>query len=459
MTSDPASSATGRLSSLPDYPFLLSRLGIALQSGTPATLLFIDIDGIGDVNDRYGHALGDQALLAVCQRLGSALGLHSVLARFAGDEFLVLDEDAQHGRSAIELAERLIARLQQPLILEGRELHVGVTIGVAVSSPAQTRADELVRAAGIALREAKWTIRGSCLLFEPEMATRLTERLTLETELRRAIDRGELRVYYQPQVDLGSGRIAGVEALVRWEHPRRGLISAGTFVPLARQSGLIVPIGDWVLDEACRQLAMWRSELPAARRLNMAINVSAEQAAGRDFGERLVIASQRHGIPLNRLELEGIDWLTREDRDSVVAREALRRRKVGLVLDDFGASATSLLGLRDNPIDRVKIDRRFLTEVESDARARQLVESMVELAGVLGAGVSAVGVETPEQVAFLRAVRVDRAQGFNFVPPLPPMEIHSLLRADRGYELPPPLVLGRAFRRALPRTGTTGPLA
>lgn len=447
------------LNGLPDRFEFIARLGNALAGESPVAVLFIDVDGLKDVNDSFGHALGDQLLVAVCQRLTSVLPPDALLARFAGDEFLVLNPNARNSRDAAQLAERLIERLRQMFFVDGNEVRIGANVGVALSSPLLVRAEDLLRASDIALHEAKARGPGTFRIFELEMLSRLNDRLTLETELRRAIDRNELCAFYQPQVDLNSGAIVGVEALVRWQHPRRGLISAGEFVSIAEQTGLILPIGSWMLDEACRQVAKWRAAYPAGRRLAIAVNFSGRQLRQLAFVEDVVATANRHGIPINRLEFELTERAVVEDaQQHAAALQHLRRRKAKLVIDDFGTGYSSLRYLRGWPIDRVKIDRNFLADIELELQAQHLVEAMIELTRALGAEVTAEGVETPGQVALLRAFRVERAQGFSFSPPLPPAELGTLLRDDHRYVLPPPALLGRSSRRVLRRGTATGPL-
>lgn len=446
---------TGRLAALPDRALFVDQLAGALLEARPVTVLFLNIDGIGAANDRYGYALGDQLVTSIAQRLSGALPSPAMLARFGGDELLVLDPSATNNREATQLAERLIERLRQPLVVEGIELSVGVSVGIAVSSPALARPDDLLRAAGIALRDAKRGAPGGFCLHSADLSRQRADRLALEGDLRRALDRGELSVYYQPQVDLASGLIAGVEALVRWRHPRRGLLSAGSFVPIAEETRLIVPIGSWVLDEACRQAAEWRTQFLAARRLTIAVNFSEAQVDRPDFAELVAAASAKHGIPLNRLEVE------LPGSRAPLAAEALRmlrRRKLSVAIDHFGSDFGGLRRLRESPVDRVKIDRGFLLGIESDPRLQQLLEVMIDLAGVLGAQVTAEGVETAEQIAFLRAYHVDRAQGYSFSPPLSAGDLGELLRADRPYPIPDAAPIGRASRRARRRSGVTSSL-
>jgi EAL domain-containing protein (putative c-di-GMP-specific phosphodiesterase class I) len=333
--------------------------------------------------------------------------------------------------------------------LDGHEAYITASIGVTLSSGANTRAEDLLRAAEIALYQAKADGRSTFRVFESRMAERMTSRLGLETELRRALDRNELRLFYQPQVDLSTGAIVGAEALVRWEHPRRGLIAPGEFIPTAEQSGLIIPIGVWVLDEACRQTAEWRALGAAGRRLFIGINLAGRQLRHPDFIKSVLQAAMTAGLPLRRLELELTERAVVEDVEGATELfNQLKRHKIRLAIDDFGTGYCSLSSLRRWPVDVIKIDRSFLADIDHDAGSRQLIEAMVRLARALDADVTAEGIESPAQLAWCKSIGVSRGQGFCFAPPLPAAAFEELLKSDHHYPVSPTGALRQAnFRR------------
>jgi len=428
------------LTDLPNRTLFTDRLGDALTEVVahcrPLTVLFLDLDGFKRVNDSFGHAVGDRLLVAVGQRLAAGLGADATLARFGGDEFTVLLPEASTVRAAEAAAACLLERLRAPFLLEGREVFADASIGVAQSSPTLSRPEDLLRAADIALYQAKAAGRATYRTFESDMASHISARLELESELRRAVERGELRVYFQPEVDLMTGAIVGAEALVRWQHPRRGLLTPGEFVPIAEESELIVSIGGWVLSEACRQTLGWRALGPAAKRLVVSVNLTARQLRHPELIGEIRRATSGAGLSARQLKLEITERTVVDDAEgetSVLMR--LRRLGVKLAIDDFGTGYSSLGYLRRWPVDTLKIDRSFVADIEGDLGGQQLVAAMAGLAHALSANVTAEGIETAGQLEWLRSIGVERGQGYYFARPLPADEFAQLLSRNVPYDL------------------------
>ncbi|MEA2594864.1 MAG: hypothetical protein QOF01_1333, partial [Thermomicrobiales bacterium] len=441
------------LTDLPNRALFADRLDQALAKAgerrRSAAVLFLDLDDFRIVNDSLGHAAGDQLLVSVAQRLSSALAPEATLARFGGDEFTVLLPAPTTTHDATQVAEHLLDRLRTPFRLAGRETHVDASVGVAMSSPELACPDDILRAADIALYHAKAAGRATHRVFEPSMAEQAAARLALESDLRRAVEREELLLYYQPEVDLATGAIVGAEALVRWQHPRRGLLGPGEFIPIAEESGLIVPIGAWVLTEACRQLSEWRNLGPTGKRLILGVNLSARQFRQPDLVQRVAATVRAAGLPPRQVKLELTERVVVEDAESETSvLRALRRLGVKLAIDDFGTGYSSLGYLRRWPVDTLKIDRSFVGDVEHDPGGQQLVGAMVGLAHALGADVTAEGIETPGQLSWLQGIGVERGQGYHFTPPMPAEDFVRLLAQNERYNFGPmPKVLPQPAKR------------
>ncbi|MEA2594436.1 MAG: hypothetical protein QOF01_905 [Thermomicrobiales bacterium] len=425
---------------LPNRILFTERLGRALTEtgarGTALAVLFLDLDGFKRVNDSLGHASGDQLLVAVGRRLAALLAPDATLARFGGDEFTVLLPNITTAHEAARVAARLLDGLRAPFVLDDQEAYVDASIGIALSSASLSRPDDLLRAADVALYQAKAAGRATYRIFEPIMAERAASRLGLESELRRAVERGELRLFYQPEVDLKTGRIVGAEALVRWQHPRRGLLSPSEFIPVAEESHLIVPIGAWVLAEACRQAGSWRALGPVGERLTMSVNLTARQLRHPDLVGQVARAIRQTGLPAPHLKLEITERTIVEDAEAETGvLSQIRRMGVKLAIDDFGTGYSSLGYLRRWPVGTLKIDRSFIETIEHDAGARKLVAAMAGLGHALGADVTVEGIETAGQLTWLRGIGIERGQGFYFAPPLPADEFARLLTRDEAYDL------------------------
>jgi diguanylate cyclase (GGDEF)-like protein len=405
----------------------LARRGTGSTGSTGVRLLFLDLDGFKTVNDSLGHAVGDQVLVEVADRLRGTLRPEDTVARLGGDEFAILLEDEPE-HAALAAAERVLAALREPLVVQGRSLVVSASIGIA-SGGGIIEADELLRNADLAMYAAKE--RGDRIQrFEPAMHSAAVQRLMLLADLRVALEHDELFVQYQPVVSLTSGAMTGVEALLRWQHPRLGVVSPLDFIPLAESSGLILPIGSWVIDEACRQLSSWRRTHPtAARELTVAVNVAVPQLETPELVDTVTAALARNGLVAADLVLEITESAMSEHFEVLPTLRSLHRLGISLALDDFGTGYSSMRRLSLFPIRKVKIDRSFVAEIDLSSDAAVLVVTTLALAQGLGMGAVAEGVETVAQCDFLRAQGCAEAQGYLFSRPLDPEGIAAMLTA------------------------------
>ncbi len=400
---------------------LAQELASASAGGTRGALLYIDLDQFKRVNDTVGHAAGDQLLTIVAQRLRACVKDGDTVARLGGDEFTIVLRQVTDPDAVRAVAERIIAALEAPVNVAGRDHFVRASIGITLFPDDATHIDELMRSADAAMYRAKDTGRGRAVFYDRALVARQVS--ATGSGLYRALRHREFSLFYQPQFRVSDGRLAGLEALLRWQTPRNGLRYPGEFVPAAEETGLIVDIGAWVLDAACAQFAQWRDQGLAPPRL--AVNVSAQQLRAANFGEDLRGVLRRHGITTDLIELE-ITEAVLADPDVGPALRALADSGVRLALDDFGAGDTSLAHLRQHPISVVKIDRSLI-EDPHDATAATLGATVIAMAHALGKTVVAEGVETIEQLDFLRERGCDVAQGYYLARPLPVSGISELL--------------------------------
>jgi diguanylate cyclase (GGDEF)-like protein len=394
--------------------------------------LFCDIDHFKLINDSLGHSAGDELLTGVAPRLKEALRPGDTVARFGGDEFAVLIEDLSDEREAVEVAERIGALFTRPFVLSGIEHFVTVSVGIALAREAGERPETLIRDADAAMYRAKERGRGRYEMFDQVMRARAVERLQLENELRRAIGREELRVRYQPIVSLDTGAVIALEALVRWQHPRRGLIAPADFIPTAEESGAIESLGSWVLERACRQAAEWHASYPDAFPVGMSVNLSARQVSQPGLPALVGEALTSTGLDPSSLSLEITESaLVEESAAPVQNLAALREMGVRLVIDDFGTGYSSLSYLRRFPLDAIKIDRSFVEGLGVEHDSAAIVDALVAMARALSLGVIAEGVETGTQIAELKRLGCRQAQGFFFATPLRAEQVRDALRT--GY--------------------------
>ena len=421
------------LTDLPNRALFFDRLALALarlrRHQTSIAVLFIDLDNFKVVNDSLGHGAGDRLLVELAARLRHAIRPSDTIARFGGDEFVVLCEDIHQARDAVVVGQRIVEATAAPFQLEGRDMYVTASVGVALGLDSEATPETLLRDADAAMYRAKERGPGRVEVFDEALRARIMERLDLENGLRRALRGDELRVYYQPQMSASEGRIVGVEALLRWQHPERGLLEPAHFVPLAEETGMIVEIGRWVLREACRQTAEWRA---AGLQLDIAVNVSARQLAQPDIVEVVQEALAESGLPPNALCLEITESAVMRDPESALATLTLvKDLGVKVALDDFGVGFSSLAQLRELlPLHALKVDRSFITGIADDDRNSAIVAAVVMMATTLGVTAVAEGVETADQAAQARALGCDVSQGFFFTAPEPAALISERFGGD-----------------------------
>jgi diguanylate cyclase (GGDEF)-like protein len=390
------------------------------RGGYLFAVLSIDLDGFQTINASFGQPAGDKVLIEIAERLVQKVRSGDTVARLGGDEFALLLDDVKDMRNALRVAERIQAELAKPFLMDGREVLTSASVGIAASTSTYKRSADALRDAGTAMARAKRLGPGQIAVFDIRMHTQAVTRLKLETDLRRASDRQEFLLYYQPVVSLQSGRIAGFEALLRWQHPERGLISPGESLPVAEEIGLLIPIGQWVLQNASRQLRAWQVEFPVAPLLSMSVNLSCKQFL--QSGELLTIVDETlkaTGLDPRSLALEVTETVMMENAEAALATLAqLKNRQLRISIDDFGTGYSSLSYLQRLPIDNLKIDQSFVAEMKSAGESLEIVRSIITLAHSLGKQVIAEGVETEEQLALLRSLGCEYAQGFFFSKPL-----------------------------------------
>ena len=390
------------------------------RGGYLFAVLSIDLDGFQTINASFGQPAGDKVLIEIAERLVQKVRSGDTVARLGGDEFALLLDDVKDMRNALRVAERLQAELAKPFLMDGREVLTSASVGIAASTSTYKRSADALRDAGTAMARAKRLGPGQIAVFDIRMHTQAVTRLKLETDLRRASDRQEFLLYYQPVVSLQSGRIAGFEALLRWQHPERGLISPGESLPVAEEIGLLIPIGQWVLQNALRQLRTWQVEFPVTPPLSMSVNLSCKQFL--QSGELLTIVDEtlkETGLDPRSLALEVTETVMMENAEAALATLAqLKDRQLRISIDDFGTGYSSLSYLQRLPIDNLKIDQSFVAEMKSAGESLEIVRSIITLAHSLGKQVIAEGVETGEQLALLRSLGCEYGQGFFFSKPL-----------------------------------------
>jgi diguanylate cyclase (GGDEF)-like protein len=418
------------LTNLPNRQLLLERLQRSIErsrrDSRPVAVLLFDLDRFKAVNDTFGQEFGDSVLKQVAERLTRAMSPGNTVARVSGDEFVAVFPATRAQAGAI--AAGALEALHAPFEIDGQRVYCSASAGVAMFPDDGTVAAELVRNAGIAMNGAKDRGRNTFENYLPEMHTRAARRLELETGLRRALERNEFEVHFQPRVEIASGAVGGFEALLRWRHPTLGLLSPSEFMPILEDIGLIVPVGEWVLRSTCQSIRRWRDLGLGARRV--AVNLSARQLHQRDLDEAVARIIEQSGIEPDNLELELTESaLLRDPEEAASILGRLAKRGVHLSVDDFGTGYSSLAYLKRFPIDALKIDRTFVRDVDSNTEDAAIARAIISLGHSLGLKVVAEGVESESQMEFLRREGCDEFQGYLFGPPLPREEIEVLLRA------------------------------
>ena len=424
------------LTGLPNRRLLIDRLRQATAASTRCArhgaLLFLDLDNFKTLNDTLGHDIGDMLLQQVAERLATCVREGDTVARLGGDEFVImlkdLSENLQEAATQTEVVgEKILTTLNRPYQLANINHHSTPSIGVTLFMNHQGTIDDLMKRADLAMYQAKGAGRNTLRFFDPEMQATVTTRAALEVDLREALLKEQFVLYYQAQVD-GAGRLTGVEALLRWPHPRRGMVSPLEFIPLAEETGVILPLGHWVLQTACAQLVVWAKQ-PAMAHLTIAVNVSARQFGQPNFVEEVLAILAHHGADPFRLKLELTESLLVNDVESIIAKmTALKAKGVGFSLDDFGTGYSSLSYLKRLPLDQLKIDQGFIRNILTDTNDAAIAKMVVALADSLGLAVIAEGVELKEQSEFLARQGCNAYQGYLFGRPLPITEFEALLQ-------------------------------
>jgi len=420
------------LTGLANRPLFHDRLEHALlravRSTVPLAILFIDLDDFKLVNDSLGHPVGDELLVTVANKISGSLRDSDTAARFGGDEFAVLLEETIDPNEAFEVANRIISELAAPMEIQGHQIMAGASIGIVLSSAGAEEPADLMQAADVAMYAAKTSGKGHYQLYEPALQSALLDRLERTADLQRATDFREFEVYYQPIVRLADGGLVGYEALVRWNHPERGLLAPGEFIGLAEETGLIVPLGKWVLQEACRQTRLWQMHHESARTIRISVNVSAKQFQHVDLVADVSSALHDAGLDAQSLILEITESILVENVEAIIVRMwELKEIGVSLAIDDFGTGYSSLSYLRDFPVDILKLDKSFVDDLGTPMESGALAESIVMLANKLHLQTTAEGIETKAQLDLLRSFGCPVGQGYYFAEPLTSSKVDNSL--------------------------------
>jgi diguanylate cyclase (GGDEF)-like protein len=401
------------------------------RSTDKVVVLMLGLDNFKAVNDTLGHAIGDKLLRGVAKRLRSTLREEDALARLNSDEFVIVQSGLARPEDAVMLAKRLLKAIAEPYLLDGHSVVIGASIGIAMAPGDGDDSEKLLKSADMALSRAKTDARGTFAFFEAALDARAQSRRKIEVELRDAIQNDVLRPFYQPLIDLSSGRITGFEALVRWPHAERGMVSPAEFIPVAEDTGLINPLGGLMLRRACMDAATWPDDV------RVAVNLSPSQFRSGNLLSTVTEALKHAGLPPRRLELEITETLLLEKSAQVLATlHALRALGVRISMDDFGTGYSSLSYLRSFPFDKIKIDQSFVRDLGANREAQAIIRSIVSLGKGLGVIITAEGVETEAELSCLRAEGCHEGQGFLFSKARPNAEIVSLLKAQRGRDAP-----------------------
>jgi diguanylate cyclase (GGDEF)-like protein/PAS domain S-box-containing protein len=424
------------LTGLPNRALFMDRLDRSIRYAARHpdymyAVLFLDIDRFKIVNDSLGHGVGDELLLGVGKRLESCLRQGDTVARLGGDEFAILLDDIKDGSDATRVVDRIDKEMSTPFLLQGQEFYSAASIGIALSASNYMSPEEVLRDADIAMYRAKNNGRGSYEIFDHEMHKQAVSQLALETDLRRAIERQEFVMHYQPIVSLSDGTLNGFEALVRWNHPRRGLLMPADFIPIAEETGLMLPMGWLIMRMACKQMKAWLDAYPDRPDLTMSTNLSTRQFSQPDLVEGIERILAETGCPARNLKLEITESTVMQNAASAADMLLrLRARGITLCIDDFGTGYSSLSYLNSFPVDTLKIDRSFITRIDDDGASVELIETIVGLSRILGMSAVAEGIETLEQLELVRRLGSEMAQGYFLSTPLDSDAAENLLRDD-----------------------------
>ena len=418
------------LTDVPNRALLNDRLDQAIvrahRSGGSVALLYMDLDRFKHINDSLGHAVGDELLKSVARRLLACVRSSDTVSRQGGDEFLILLEEVAHAEDAAVCAEKIIQAMDAPHQIGDHDLRLTVSIGIATFPEDAADADTMLRNADFAMYQAKYSGRNNYQFYKPEMNAHAIERQSVETDLRQAIERQEFVLNYQPRVDLETGTIVGVEALIRWDRPSRGLMPPAQFIPIAEESGLILPIGRWALDEACRQARAWQDG--GFSPISIAINVSAVELRARDFLANVRQILQNSRLEPRFLEIELTETFMMQDwKSAAQILRALKSLGVRIALDDFGTGYSSLSNMRRFPIDTLKIDQSFVRDMTTDTDDASIVGAVIDIGRSLHMRVVAEGIQTRDQLVFLQNRQCPEGQGYYFGPPVPATQFTALL--------------------------------
>jgi diguanylate cyclase (GGDEF)-like protein/PAS domain S-box-containing protein len=418
------------LTNLPNRGLLKDRLrqsiSQAQRHSRMTAVIFLDLDRFKEVNDTLGHGVGDQLLHAVAQRLKTHIREGDTIARLGGDEFAVILQDVESADRAARVAQHFLTCLSDPFMLDGHEIFVTASVGITMCPFDALDTETLLKNADTAMYSAKSNGRNNFQFFTSEMNLKILEKIDLESKLRHALDNRELILHFQPQVEVSTGKIIGLETLVRWTHPELGIVAPSKFIPVAEDTGLIIPIGEWILEEACK---FNRGLENGGNRLNIAVNLSARQFHKQELSDTIELILRRSGFDPKHLELEITESIIMQDVDAtIITLNKLKDLGIRLSVDDFGTGYSSLNYLKRFPIDALKIDRSFVTDITTSRDGSSVVSAIIALAHSLNLEVIAEGVETEEQLEFLREKGCDLVQGFYFSKPLPYKEIKRLLK-------------------------------
>lgn len=424
------------LTGLPNRSVLMARLEAVIgqsqsDSSQQSALLFLDLDQFKVINDSLGHLTGDKLLIWVANKLNQVVRTTDIVARISGDEFVILLENLDHENQALHIAERVLEELKAPFVVDEREIFITSSIGIVLNFGPHATAEDLVRDADIAMYQAKASGRANYAVFDPKMRIQVVERMNLSNDLRRAMQNQELLLYYQPIVALESLAVEGVEVLLRWQHPRLGMVSPDQFVPLAEETGSIVAIGNWLLHAACQQLGAWRQQITGAQDLRLSVNLSVRQLQSTDLLAQFDQVLAVSGIPPEALTLEITESLLVQNFEKThQLLSEVQTKGIHVSIDDFGTGYSSLSYLHRLPVDALKIDRAFVSYMGQDAKNQTIAESIIALSNVLGLNAIAEGIETVDQLYWLQDHGCEYGQGYLFSRPIPAQDVTILLQQD-----------------------------